>query len=129
MDLFLKTWFWLFDTLPVEAARAGNFFSMLSLLLFRQGILINSSTGEKSQNLEILANWKLVSKKLLKNQSDILNVQLTASEKFLISFHLFEILQLRVKFQTAMVSRSRFIWITNASDRRRVWTKNLLHMK
>ena len=56
MDLFLKTWFWLFDTLTVEAARAGNFFSMLSLLLFRQGILINSSTGEKSQDLEILAN-------------------------------------------------------------------------
>ena len=89
MDLFLRTWFWLFDTLPIEAARAGNFFSMLSLLLFRQGILINSSTGEKSQDLEILANWKLVSKKLLKNQSDILNVQLTASSPVFIFLRYF----------------------------------------
>ena len=31
-----------------------------------------------------------------------------------------EILQLRAKFQTAMVSCSRFIWITNSSDHRRV---------
>ena len=31
-----------------------------------------------------------------------------------------EILQLRVKFQTAVVSCSRFTWITNSSDRRRV---------
>ena len=29
-----------------------------------------------------------------------------------------EILQLRAKFQTAIVSRSRFIWITNSSDHR-----------
>ena len=33
----------------------------------------------------------------------------------------FEILQLRAKFQTAMVSCSRFIRITNSSDHRRVW--------
>ena len=31
-----------------------------------------------------------------------------------------EVLQLRVKFQTAMVSCSRFIWITNSIDHRRV---------
>ena len=31
-----------------------------------------------------------------------------------------EILQLRAKFQTAMVSCSRFIWIRNSSDHRRV---------
>ena len=30
---------------------------------------------------------------------------------------------------TAMVSCSRFIWITNSSDHRRVWTPNLLHTK
>ena len=40
-----------------------------------------------------------------------------------------EKLQLRAKFQTAMVSSSRFIWITNSSDHRRVWTTNLLHTK
>ena len=33
---------------------------------------------------------------------------------------LVEILQLRGKFQTAMVSCSRFIWITNSSGHRRV---------
>ena len=32
----------------------------------------------------------------------------------------FEILQLRAKFHTAMVSCSRFIWITNSSDNGRV---------
>ena len=37
--------------------------------------------------------------------------------------------QLRAKFQTAMVSCPRFIWITNSSDHRRVWTANLLHTK
>ena len=31
--------------------------------------------------------------------------------------------------QTAMVSCLRFIWITNSSDHRRVWTANLLHTK
>ena len=35
-------------------------------------------------------------------------------------FSNFEILQLRAKFQTATVLCSRFIWITNSSDRRRV---------
>ena len=40
-----------------------------------------------------------------------------------------EILQLGAKFQTAMVSCSRFIWITNSSDHRRVCTANLLHTK
>ena len=34
----------------------------------------------------------------------------------------FEILQLRAKFQTAMMSCSRFIRITNSSDHRMVWT-------
>ena len=29
--------------------------------------------------------------------------------------------------QFVMVSCSRFIWITNPSDHRRVWTENLLH--
>ena len=38
-----------------------------------------------------------------------------------------EIIQLRAKFQTVMVSCSRFIWITYPSDRRKVWTTNLLH--
>ena len=33
---------------------------------------------------------------------------------------LVEILQLRAKFETAMVSCLRFIWITNSSDHRRV---------
>ena len=41
----------------------------------------------------------------------------------------FKIFQLWAKFQTAMVSRSRLIWITNSRDRRRVWTVNLLHTK
>ena len=40
-----------------------------------------------------------------------------------------EILQLRAKFQTAVVSCSRFIRITNSSDHRRIWTTNLLHTK
>ena len=40
-----------------------------------------------------------------------------------------EILQLRVKFQTVMVSYSRFIWITNSSYHRRVSFANLLHIK
>ena len=40
-----------------------------------------------------------------------------------------EILQLGAKFQTAMVLRLRFIWITNSSDHRRVSTANLLHRK
>ena len=31
-----------------------------------------------------------------------------------------KILQLRVTFQTAMVSCWRFVWITNSSDKRRV---------
>ena len=35
-------------------------------------------------------------------------------------YSVFEILQLRVKFQTAMVWCSIFIWITNSSDHRRV---------
>ena len=38
-----------------------------------------------------------------------------------------EILQLRAKFQTAMVSCSRRVWITNSSDRRRFWAANFLH--
>ena len=33
----------------------------------------------------------------------------------------FEILQLWAKFQTAMVLCSRFIWITNSGDHRKVW--------
>ena len=37
--------------------------------------------------------------------------------------------QLRAKFQTARVSCSRFIWITNSSDHRRIWTANLLHTR
>ena len=37
------------------------------------------------------------------------------------------ILQLRFKFKTAMVSCSRFWWITNSSDHRRIWTGNFLH--
>ena len=41
----------------------------------------------------------------------------------------FEILQLQAKFQTVIVSRSRFIWITNSNDHRRVSTANLLHTK
>ena len=41
----------------------------------------------------------------------------------------FEILQLRAKFHTAIVSCSRCIWITNFSDYSRVWTANLLHAK
>ena len=32
-------------------------------------------------------------------------------------------------FLIAMVSCSRFIWITNSSDHRKVWTVNLLHTK
>ena len=44
-------------------------------------------------------------------------------------FNSVEILQLRDKFQTAMVSYSRFIWITNSSDHRRVWAANFLHKK
>ena len=32
-------------------------------------------------------------------------------------------------WKTAMVSCSRFIWITNSSHHRRVWTANLLHTK
>ena len=40
-----------------------------------------------------------------------------------------EILQLQTKFQTAMVSCLWFIWITNSSDHKRVWTVNLLHTK
>ena len=40
-----------------------------------------------------------------------------------------EILQLRAKFETAMVSCSRFIRITNFSDHKRVLTANLLHTK
>ena len=38
-----------------------------------------------------------------------------------------EILHFRPKFQTAMVSCTRFIWITNTSDHKRIWTPNLLH--
>ena len=37
-----------------------------------------------------------------------------------------EILQLRAKFQTAMMSCSRVIWITSSTDHRKVWTANLL---
>ena len=33
------------------------------------------------------------------------------------------------KYLTAMVSCSRFFWITNSSDYRRVWTANVLHSK
>ena len=40
-----------------------------------------------------------------------------------------EVLQLRAKFQTAMVSCLRFVWITISSDHRRVWSANLLHMQ
>ena len=40
-----------------------------------------------------------------------------------------EILQLRAKFQTAVVPCSRFVWIANSSDHRRIWTANLLHTK
>ena len=40
-----------------------------------------------------------------------------------------EILELRAKFQTAMVSCSRFIWITISSDHRRVKPANLLHTR
>ena len=38
-----------------------------------------------------------------------------------------EILELRAEFQTSMMWWSRFIWITNSSDHRRVWIANLLH--
>ena len=38
-----------------------------------------------------------------------------------------EILQLRAKFQIAMVPCSRIIWITTSSDHRRIWTVNFLH--
>ena len=41
----------------------------------------------------------------------------------------FEILQLRAKIQTAMMSCSRFTWITNSNFHRRVWTANLSHTK
>ena len=41
----------------------------------------------------------------------------------------FKILQLWGKSETAMVSHSRLIWITNSTDHRRVWTMNLLHKK
>ena len=41
----------------------------------------------------------------------------------------FKIIQLWGKFRTAMVPCSRFIWITNSSNHRRVWTANLLHTK
>ena len=41
----------------------------------------------------------------------------------------FEILQLRTKFQFAMVPCSRFILITNSNDHMRVWTANLLNTK
>ena len=40
-----------------------------------------------------------------------------------------EILQLRARFQTAMVSCSRFVRIRNSGNHRRVWTANLLHKK
>ena len=41
-----------------------------------------------------------------------------------------EILQLRVKFQTAMVSYLRLIRVTNSSDQiQRVWTANFLYTK
>ena len=41
----------------------------------------------------------------------------------------FEILQLQVKFQTVIVSCSRFIWVTNSNDHRRFSTANLSHTK
>ena len=63
-------------------------------------------------------------------------VQQTASlwtasfkEHLYVNFIYVEILHIRAKFQTAMVSCSRFIWVTNSSDHRRVWTANLLHTK
>ena len=40
-----------------------------------------------------------------------------------------EMLQLHAKFQTAMVSGSRFIWIISSSYHKRIWTVNLLHTK
>ena len=41
----------------------------------------------------------------------------------------FEILQLQAKLHTVMVLWSRFVWITNSSHHRRVWTANILHTK
>ena len=35
----------------------------------------------------------------------------------------------KINLKTAMVSGSRFFWITNSSDHRRVSTGNLLHTK
>ena len=35
----------------------------------------------------------------------------------------------KINLKAAMVSGSRFIWITNSSDHRRVSTGNLLHTK
>ena len=34
-----------------------------------------------------------------------------------------------LKHKIAIVSCSRFVWITNSSDHRRVWTANLLHTR
>ena len=36
---------------------------------------------------------------------------------------------LKSNFESAIVLCSRFIWITNSSDHRRVWTASLLHTK
>ena len=44
----------------------------------------------------------------------------TTTKDFFVSPESLEMLQLQAKFQTAMVVCSRFIWITNSSDRRRV---------
>ena len=37
------------------------------------------------------------------------------------------ILQLQAKFETTMVPCLIFLWITNSSDHKRVWTTNLWH--
>ena len=37
--------------------------------------------------------------------------------------------ELLFSFKIAIVPCSRFVWITNSSDHRRVWTANLLHTR
>ena len=47
---------------------------------------------------------------------------------FYVKNELIEIFRLRTKFHAAMVSCSRYIWITNSIKHRRIWTANHTYM-
>ena len=72
-----------------------------------------------SQHLYILRNSKVMS---MLHRCSVGEFRVKNSTSCLV-----EILQLRAKFQITMVSR--FIWITNFSDRRRDSNANFLHAK